>query len=168
MTTRRKFLQAAGVGAAAALAAPAVAQAQRIKWRMQTYAGAALAEHVIKPVIDTFNQSPATACRSSCSMPISSSRRASCSRRCSAARSTRCSRMTTRWPRPPKSPCSAAISRSHRYIARRAGAVQPVRPERDLGRGICQGRRQMALGRVMGPLPLRHQDPITALADLKG
>ncbi|SIO21857.1 Tat (twin-arginine translocation) pathway signal sequence [Rhodovulum sp. ES.010] len=56
MTTRRKFLAAAGVGAAAAgLAAPAIAQST-IRWRMQTYAGPALAEHVIKPAIDTFNK----------------------------------------------------------------------------------------------------------------
>lgn len=55
MTTRRKFLQTAGVGAMAApLAAPAIAQS-KITWRMQTYAGAALAEHVVKPAIDKFN-----------------------------------------------------------------------------------------------------------------
>jgi len=55
MTTRRKFLATAGVGAAAAgLAAPAIAQST-IRWRMQTYAGPALAEHVVKPAIDKFN-----------------------------------------------------------------------------------------------------------------
>jgi TRAP-type mannitol/chloroaromatic compound transport system substrate-binding protein len=55
-TTRRKFLTTAAVGAAAApLATPAIAQSQ-IKWRMQTYAGSALAEHVGKPAIDKFNQ----------------------------------------------------------------------------------------------------------------
>ena len=55
MTTRRKFIKGAAVAAAAALAAPAIAQST-IKWRMQTYAGAALAEHVIKPAIDIFNK----------------------------------------------------------------------------------------------------------------
>ncbi|HHH89280.1 MAG TPA: twin-arginine translocation signal domain-containing protein, partial [Aliiroseovarius sp.] len=56
MTTRRKFLTTAGVGALAApLATPAIAQS-KIKWRMQTYAGPALAEHVIKPAIDQFNK----------------------------------------------------------------------------------------------------------------
>ncbi|MCV6593891.1 MAG: TRAP transporter substrate-binding protein [Silicimonas sp.] len=56
MTTRRKFIQGAAVAApAAALAAPAVAQST-IKWRMQTYAGAALAEHVVVPAIETFNK----------------------------------------------------------------------------------------------------------------
>jgi TRAP-type mannitol/chloroaromatic compound transport system substrate-binding protein len=56
MTTRRKFLTTAGAGAMAApLATPALAQST-IKWRMQTYAGAALAEHVVKPAIDMFNQ----------------------------------------------------------------------------------------------------------------
>ena len=56
MTTRRKFLKGAAVAApAAALAAPAIAQS-KIKWRLQTYAGPALAAHVIKPAIDSFNK----------------------------------------------------------------------------------------------------------------
>ncbi len=56
MTTRRKFLTTGAVGGAAALAAPAVVKAQApIKWRLQTYAGPALAEQVIKPAIDSFN-----------------------------------------------------------------------------------------------------------------
>jgi TRAP-type mannitol/chloroaromatic compound transport system substrate-binding protein len=55
MATRRQFLTTACAGAAAAgLAAPALAQS-KIRWRLQTYAGPALAEHVIKPAIDTFN-----------------------------------------------------------------------------------------------------------------
>ncbi|MBE7637525.1 C4-dicarboxylate ABC transporter [Sneathiella sp. P13V-1] len=58
MTNRRKFLTgAAGATAAAAsFAAPAVHAKSTIRWRMQTYAGAALAEHVIKPAIDSFNK----------------------------------------------------------------------------------------------------------------
>jgi len=58
MTTRRKFLSHGALAAgAAALAAPAVrAQSAPIKWRMQTYAGAALGEHVCKPAIDSFNK----------------------------------------------------------------------------------------------------------------
>lgn len=56
MTTRRKFLTTGALGGAAALAAPAVVRAQApIKWRMQTYAGAALGEHVIKPAVEAFN-----------------------------------------------------------------------------------------------------------------
>ena len=56
MTTRRKFLTTAGVGGAAALAAPTIARAQEpIRWRFQTYAGAALGEHVTKPIIDYIN-----------------------------------------------------------------------------------------------------------------
>lgn len=56
-TTRRKFLSTGALAGAAALAAPAVrAQDAPIKWRMQTYAGAALGEHVIKPAIDSFNK----------------------------------------------------------------------------------------------------------------
>jgi len=58
MTTRRKFLASAGVAGASVLAAPAIhaQQKTKIKWRMQTYAGPALAEHVIKPAIDSFNK----------------------------------------------------------------------------------------------------------------
>ena len=41
---------------ASALAAPAVLGQTPIKWRLQTYAGVALAEHVIKPSIDAFNK----------------------------------------------------------------------------------------------------------------
>jgi hypothetical protein len=56
MTTRRNFIVGTAVGAVAApLAAPAIAQST-IKWRMQTYAGGALAEHVVKPAIDMFNK----------------------------------------------------------------------------------------------------------------
>ncbi len=55
MTSRRKFIQAAAVAPAAALATPAVAQST-IKWRMQTYAGAALAAEVIDPAIAMFNK----------------------------------------------------------------------------------------------------------------
>ncbi|MEQ8698318.1 MAG: TRAP transporter substrate-binding protein [Bauldia litoralis] len=59
--SKREFLKKAGVttaGAAAAstLAAPAVLGQTAIKWRLQTYAGASLAEHVIKPAIDSFNK----------------------------------------------------------------------------------------------------------------
>jgi len=60
---RRDFLKKAGVGTAAAVAATAVnapyviaAKKTTIKWRLQTYAGPALAEHVIKPSIDAFNK----------------------------------------------------------------------------------------------------------------
>jgi len=57
MTTRRKFLASAGIGTAAtALGAPSIVRAQApIKWRFQTYAGAALGEHVTKPAIDYIN-----------------------------------------------------------------------------------------------------------------
>ncbi|HEY0212543.1 MAG TPA: TRAP transporter substrate-binding protein [Paenirhodobacter sp.] len=56
MTTRRKFLTTGALGAAAAgLGAPAIAQTTPIKWRLQTYAGAALAEEVVKPAIEAIN-----------------------------------------------------------------------------------------------------------------
>ena len=63
MPNRRDFLKKAGAATAVAAGASTVAapyvQAQSgktIKWRLQTYAGAALAEHVIKPSIDSFNK----------------------------------------------------------------------------------------------------------------
>lgn len=55
-TTRRKFLATGALAAGAAtLAAPAVRAQTSIKWRLQTYAGAALGEHVIKPAVEAFN-----------------------------------------------------------------------------------------------------------------
>ncbi|MDT8344588.1 MAG: TRAP transporter substrate-binding protein [Thermohalobaculum sp.] len=56
MTTRRKFIAGAGAIGTAALAAPAVHAQSKIRWRLQTYAGPALGEHVIKPAIDSFNK----------------------------------------------------------------------------------------------------------------
>ncbi len=61
MTNRRTFLRTAGLAGAGAmgastLAAPYVKAQSPIKWRLQTYAGASLGEHVIKPSIDAFNK----------------------------------------------------------------------------------------------------------------
>ena len=60
MTSRRNFLKKAAAGAvgAAAAVAPAVhTQAKtKIRWRLQTYAGSSLAEHVVKPSIESFNK----------------------------------------------------------------------------------------------------------------
>ncbi len=62
---RRDFLRKAGVAtvgagaavAASSLSAPAVhAQSGPIKWRLQTYSGAPLGAHVIKPQIEAFNK----------------------------------------------------------------------------------------------------------------
>ena len=57
---RRAFLKTAGAAttaaAAATIGAPYVKAQTPIKWRFQTYAGPALAEHVIKPSIDAFNK----------------------------------------------------------------------------------------------------------------
>lgn len=56
LTSRRKFLTTSAVGATATLAAPAaIAQQGPIKWRLQTYSGAPLGAHVVKPQIDAFN-----------------------------------------------------------------------------------------------------------------
>jgi len=60
--TRREFLKKAGVASVAAAGATTVAAPyvkagnKTIKWRLQTYAGPALAENVIKPSIDKFNK----------------------------------------------------------------------------------------------------------------
>lgn len=60
---RRNFIKKAGAGTAVAVAASAVsapnviaAKKTAIKWRLQTYAGPALAAHVIKPSIEAFNK----------------------------------------------------------------------------------------------------------------
>ena len=59
--SKRDFLKKAGLvtagAAATTVAAPYVkAQNAPIKWRLQTYAGPALAEHVVKNSIDVFNK----------------------------------------------------------------------------------------------------------------
>ena len=54
-TTRRKFLTSGALAGAATLAAPAVKAQSTIRWRMQTYAGTVLGEHVAKPAVDMFN-----------------------------------------------------------------------------------------------------------------
>ncbi len=62
MSTRRSFLKnaatATGVAGAAALGSAHIyaAEPKKITWRLQTYAGPALGEHVIKPSIDAFNK----------------------------------------------------------------------------------------------------------------
>jgi TRAP-type mannitol/chloroaromatic compound transport system substrate-binding protein len=56
MTTRRKFLTTGALAGAATLAAPAVHGQSVIRWRLQTYAGAALGAQVVKPAIDMFNK----------------------------------------------------------------------------------------------------------------
>ena len=59
-TSRRRFLghgAAAALGAgASAVAAPAVRAQPATRWRLQTYAGPALADHVIRPAVDAFNR----------------------------------------------------------------------------------------------------------------
>lgn len=60
MSSRRNFLKKAAIGAVGAStlgSAHIYAQEpKKITWRLQTYAGPALAEHVIKPSIDAFNK----------------------------------------------------------------------------------------------------------------
>ncbi len=54
-TSRRKFLTTSAMAGAAALAAPAVHSQSTLRWRLQTYAGSALGEFVVKPAVDLFN-----------------------------------------------------------------------------------------------------------------
>lgn len=59
MKDRRSFIKSAALlaGTAATLTPPRLYAAKpKITWRMQTYAGPALAEHVIKPAIESFNK----------------------------------------------------------------------------------------------------------------
>jgi TRAP-type mannitol/chloroaromatic compound transport system substrate-binding protein len=99
MTTRRNFHPTAGVAAGAAtLAAPAVHAQSKIKWRMQTYAGATLAEHVTKP-FDSLQQGPnemeIELFFADQIVPTGELFRAM-----QKAPSMRCSRMTIRWQSP--------------------------------------------------------------------
>ncbi len=55
-TNRRNFLIKGGLAGAATLAAPAVHAQSVIKWRLQTYAGPALAEQVVQPMVNAFNK----------------------------------------------------------------------------------------------------------------
>lgn len=59
LASRRKFLTTAAIGgtaaAASTLTAPYVNAQAPIRWRLQTYSGAPLGAHVIKPQIDAFN-----------------------------------------------------------------------------------------------------------------
>ena len=57
VSSRRKFIGTAAIAGAAAVASPAIVRAQTpIKWRLQTYSGAPLGAHVIKPQIEAFNK----------------------------------------------------------------------------------------------------------------
>ncbi len=53
---RKTVLTGAGAAGATVLATPYVKAQSPIKWRLQTYAGPALAEHVCKPGVEAFNK----------------------------------------------------------------------------------------------------------------
>ncbi|HEY6630392.1 MAG TPA: C4-dicarboxylate ABC transporter, partial [Rhizobiaceae bacterium] len=53
---RKTVLTGAGAAGATMLAAPYVKAQAPIKWRLQTYAGPALAEHVVQNSIGWFNK----------------------------------------------------------------------------------------------------------------
>ena len=53
---RKSILTGAGAVGATTLAAPYVKAQAPIKWRLQTYAGPALADHVCKPGVEAFNK----------------------------------------------------------------------------------------------------------------
>ena len=55
--SRRSFLRAGAAAlGASALAAPAARAQSPIRWRLQTYAGPALADHVVRPAVEAFNR----------------------------------------------------------------------------------------------------------------
>jgi TRAP-type mannitol/chloroaromatic compound transport system substrate-binding protein len=57
MTTRRRFLAGGALAAGATtLAAPPVVGQAPIRWRLQTYAGAALGAQVVAPAVEEFNR----------------------------------------------------------------------------------------------------------------
>ena len=61
LARRRRFMKQVGLGgagAASAVAAPVVLAQQKgkIRWRLQTYSGAPLGAHVIRPQIEAFNK----------------------------------------------------------------------------------------------------------------
>jgi len=71
---RREFIKKAGVGTAGILAAGtapmAYAKSNPIKWRLQTYSGAPLGAHVIKPQIEAFNRAANGRWKLNCIMQI--------------------------------------------------------------------------------------------------
>ena len=119
----------------AALATPALAQST-IKWRMQTYAGPALAEHVIKPAIDSFNKIAGDEMEielffADQLVPTGELFRALQKGTIDAVQSDD----DSAWHHPQKSQSLAATSPSvaSRYSLDVPVLFQPVRPERDLG-----------------------------------
>ena len=166
---KRDFLKKAGLataGAAAAttLAAPYVKAQAPITWRLQTYAGPALAEHVIGNSIECFNKAAngemvielytadqlvphGELFRAVQAGTIDAAQSDDDSRR-RAGRRARVRRLL---------PVRLAL------LARRAGAVALVRAEGDLGGGLRRDPRgHLAFDRLLGPVQLRHDqaDPL--------
>ncbi len=159
-TSRRKFLKPmAPLAGAATLAAPAVftRQSAPIKWRLQTYAGPALGDQVIDTCIKHFNeiakgQMEIELYYADQLVPTGELFRAMQKGTIDAVQSDddfdgladRGDGVRRLFPARPA------------LLARRAGAVQPLGSRRDLEGGIRQGRGQAHLGRLVGPLQLRH------------
>jgi TRAP-type mannitol/chloroaromatic compound transport system substrate-binding protein len=102
-TSRRSFLTKGALAGAATLAAPTVVSAQApIKWRMQTYAGAALGEQVVKPAVDAFNRIAQGQMEIELFYADQLVPTGELFQAMHRAPSTACSPMTTRWPRPPR------------------------------------------------------------------
>ena len=155
----------AAAAVATTLAAPYVkAQAAPIKWRLQTYAGPALAEHVISNSIDWFNKAAngemvIELYTADQLVPQGELFRAVQSGTIDAAQSDDDSAA---------SPVDVKVFARLLPVrlalfARRAGAVALVRPQGDLGGGLRRGRwRDLALDRLLGSVQLRHHqaDPL--------
>ena len=115
-TSRRKFLTTpawAALSSLATLAAPYVKAQAPIKWRLQTYSGAPLGAHVIKPQIEAFNE----AANGEMEIELYYADQLVPTARALPRPAERhhrrgAVRRRDRWPRRSTSPCSAATSRS--------------------------------------------------------
>ena len=162
---KREFLKTAGVvGAAAAVATPLAApyvraQSAPIKWRLQTYSGPALAEHVIRNSIDAFNKAAngemvIELYTADQLVPQGELIRAVQSGTIDAAQSDDNSAA---------SPVDVKVFAAYfpfasRYSLRRAGAVALVRPQGNLGGSLRRTRRRdLAVDRLLGSVQLLDQ-----------
>ena len=140
-----------------------------ITWRLQTYAGPALGEHVIKPAIDQFNKVAEGQMQIELYYADQLVPPPSCSARCSAAPSTRCSPTTTRW----QSPTEVTVFGGYFPFASRYSLDVPVLFNQY---GLAEiwdeeyskvGVKHISAG-AWDPCHFATKDPINTLADLSG
>ena len=158
---KREFLKKAGLATAAAaaattLAAPYVKAQAPITWRLQTYSGPALAEHVIKNSIDRFNKAAngemvIELYTADQLVPQGELIRAVQAGTIDAAQSDDdFGGLAGR-----REGVRGLLPLRLALLARRAGAVALVRAEGNLGRGLCRDPgRDLAFDRLVGSLQL--------------